>query len=185
MVVPPLVSLVAPVVAVMVEVPAAVGVPETGQEIVAAAARDATGVAGVHAPTVNPAGSPETAQVAPSALPGPLFVHTTVPEYAVPTAPGLGKPLRLGTMSEPLTVSDAVVELFAVFGSVVELVVPVSVTVPAAVGVPEIVQLMELPTATETGGTGVHENVRPAGNPDTAQVALVAATVPPLVQMKV
>lgn len=80
MVVPPLTSLVAPVVAVTVLEPGAVGVPETGQEMLAPAATVAGGV-GVHAPTVTPGGKPETVQVALIALAEAetLLVHLSVP----------------------------------------------------------------------------------------------------------
>lgn len=79
--VPPLVSLVAPVVAVTVTLPVAVGVPETVQEMLAPMATDAGGV-GVQVPTVTPAGRPETLQLAATAaaVAEPLLVHSTVPE---------------------------------------------------------------------------------------------------------
>jgi len=83
--VPPLMSLVAPVVAVSVVAvsvvaPSAVGVPETGQEMLAPAATVAGGV-GVQAPMVTPGGSPLTAQVAAVALAVAVaeFVHRSVP----------------------------------------------------------------------------------------------------------
>ena len=60
-VVPPLVSLVAPVVAVSTIAPAAVGVPLTGQLMLAPAAM---GGLGEQAPTVTPGGRPLTEQVA-------------------------------------------------------------------------------------------------------------------------
>jgi hypothetical protein len=79
-VVPPLVSLVAPVVAVIETRPFVVGVPLTGHEIVPPGATLA-GAAGVQAPTVTPAGRPEIAHVAFSAVPVAvaLFRHTSVP----------------------------------------------------------------------------------------------------------
>lgn len=79
-VVPPLVSLVAPVVTVTVELPTAVGVPLTGQLMLAPAATVAGG-AGAHAPTVTPGGRPDTAHVALVALAvaAALFVHLIVP----------------------------------------------------------------------------------------------------------
>jgi hypothetical protein len=78
--VPPLVSFVAPVEAVTVDEPSAVGVPETAQEMLAPAATVAGGV-GVHVPTVTPGGRPETEQLAFVALAvaDALFVHLTVP----------------------------------------------------------------------------------------------------------
>lgn len=79
--VPPFESLIAPVVAVTVEVPTAVGVPETGHEILAPIATVAGGV-GVQVPTVTPAGKPvmlQDAEVA-AAVADALFVHNTVPE---------------------------------------------------------------------------------------------------------
>lgn len=79
-VLPPLTSFVAPVVAVTVDAPAAVGVPVTGHEILAPAATVAGGV-GVHAPTVTPAGRPAIAHDALIALAvaAALFVHFSVP----------------------------------------------------------------------------------------------------------
>jgi len=78
--VPPLVSLVAPVVTVTVDEPLAVGVPLTGQLMLAPAATVAGGT-GVQAPTVTPAGSPLTEQVAAVALAVAVaeFVHRIVP----------------------------------------------------------------------------------------------------------
>ena len=78
--VPPLVSLVAPVVTVTVELPTAVGVPLTGQLMLAPAATVAGG-AGAHVPTVTPGGRPDTAHVALVALAvaAALFVHLIVP----------------------------------------------------------------------------------------------------------
>ena len=80
-VVPPFVSLVAPVVAVTVVEPDAVGVPLTGQLMLDPGATDAGGT-GAQVPTVTPGGKPLTAQVALSALAVALelFVHLTVPE---------------------------------------------------------------------------------------------------------
>lgn len=76
----PLTSLTAPVVTVTVVVPLAVGVPETGHEMLAPAA-SVVGGAGVHVPTVTPGGRPVTAQVADVALAVAvaLFVHLMVP----------------------------------------------------------------------------------------------------------
>ena len=80
-VVPPLPSLVAPVVAVTVDEPGAVGVPETPHEMLAPAATVAGGV-GVQTPTVTPGGRPEMEHVAAVALAVAvaLLVHLTVPE---------------------------------------------------------------------------------------------------------
>lgn len=79
-VVPPLVSLVAPVVAVTVDAPDAVGVPLTAQEMELPAA-SVTGGVGVQLVTETPGGKPVTAQVAFSALAvaPALLVHLTVP----------------------------------------------------------------------------------------------------------
>ncbi len=62
-VVPPLVSLVAPVVTVTVTAPEVVGVPVTGQTMLEPAVTVAGG-AGTQAPTVRPAGRPATAHEA-------------------------------------------------------------------------------------------------------------------------
>lgn len=79
-------------------------------------------------------------------------------------------------MSEPVTAIDPDAVLFAVFGSLLALVVPDTVAVPTAVGVPLTVQVIAAPGAMVAGGTGEHVVVRPAGRPLTAQVAAVAAT---------
>ena len=80
-VVPPFESLVAPVVAVSVFAPTAVGVPLTGQEMLEPATTVA-GVAGVHVPTVTPGGRPASEQDALVALAVAvaLLVHLRVPE---------------------------------------------------------------------------------------------------------
>ena len=80
-VVPPLESFVAPVVAVTVTEPVAVGVPDTEHEMLLPGATVAGGV-GVQVPTVTPAGRPEILHVALTALPVAVdeFVHSTVPE---------------------------------------------------------------------------------------------------------
>lgn len=79
-VVPPLVSFVAPVVAVTVTAPAAVGVPNTKHEMLAPAATVAGGT-GVHELTVTPAGKPLMAHVAleAGAAALTLLVQRTVP----------------------------------------------------------------------------------------------------------
>ena len=79
-VVPPLESLVPPVVTVTVVEPLADGVPLTGQEMLVPAATVAGG-AGVQVPTVTPGGRPVTAQVAAVALAVAvaLLVHLIVP----------------------------------------------------------------------------------------------------------
>ena len=78
--VPPLLSLLAPVVAVAVVEPLAVGVPLTGQLMLAPAANVAGGT-GAHAPTLTPGGKPLTAHVAATALAvaAAVFVHLIVP----------------------------------------------------------------------------------------------------------
>ena len=78
--VPPLVSLIAPVAAVTVTEPAAVGVPLTGHVMLAPAATVAGGT-GLHVPTETPAGRPEIAQVAliAEAVAVALLVHLIVP----------------------------------------------------------------------------------------------------------
>ena len=78
-VVPPLASFDAPVTTLTVLGEADVGVPDTGQLMLAPAAT-AVGGKGVHAPTVKPAGRPDTAHVAAVALDAPALVHKIVPE---------------------------------------------------------------------------------------------------------
>jgi hypothetical protein len=80
LVTPPFVSLSAPVEAVTVDEPAAVGVPETAHEMLAPAATVAGGV-GVHVPTVTPGGKPETEHDAfvAAAVAVALLVHFIVP----------------------------------------------------------------------------------------------------------
>ena len=79
-VVPPTLSFEAPVVAVYVVAPMDVGVPLTGQEMLAPGATVAGG-AGVHVPIVTPGGRPLIAHVAAVALSGAsaLLVHFRVP----------------------------------------------------------------------------------------------------------
>lgn len=174
--VPPFVSFVAPVVAVTVVVPVAVGVPDTGQEMLAPIATVAGGV-GVQVPTVTPGGRPVMLQLALIAAPvaDALFVHSTVPAYGTPTVAVAGNPDRSGLMSEPFTLNDAVAVLFGRLRSFVAPVVPVSVTVPAVVGVPDTVHVIAAPGLTVVGGVGVQLDVRPAGSPVIAHVAAVAA----------
>ena len=79
-VVPPTLSFEAPVVAVKVVAPMAVGVPVTGQEMLVLGATVAGG-AGVQVPTVTPGGSPLMAHVAAVALTvaSAVLVHLRVP----------------------------------------------------------------------------------------------------------
>lgn len=172
--VPPLLSLVAPVVPVTVTVPVAVGVPETVHEIVPDGATFVGGV-GVQ-DVVKPAGRPDTAHVAFVAVTdgAAAFVQVKVPEYGVPIDAVAGSPDRLIVMSELWTVNAAVAVLLAVLRSFVAPVVPVTVTVPAAVGVPETVQVMVPAVATLIGGVGEHDDVSPAGRPEMAQLAASA-----------
>jgi hypothetical protein len=173
----PFASLAAPVLAVTVEEPDAVGVPETAHEMLAPAAT-VTGGVGVHAPTVTPGGKPEIAHVALVALAvaAALLVHFTVPEYGTPTVAVVGKPDRSGVISEPVTASDAVVVLFAALPSLPAPVAPDSADVPSAVGVPETVHVMVAPGASvAAGAVGEHVVVKPAGRPASAQLAFVAA----------
>lgn len=175
--VPPFVSLVAPVVADAVVVPDAVGVPETVQDMLDPAA-NVVGGAGVQAPTETPAGKPLTEHDAAKAgaVAAALLVHVTVPEYGVPTVAVAGNPARLGVISEPVTVNAAVAVLFALFPSLVAPVVPFKVDDPVAVGVPETEHVITPAATTVVGGTGEHDEVKPAGNPLIAHPALVAAT---------
>jgi hypothetical protein len=87
-----------------------------------------------------------------------------------------GKPDRSGVISEPVVVSVAVAVLLAATGSFVAPVVPLTVEIAGVVGVPVTVQRICAPGTTVDGGTGVHDVVRPAGRPVTAQLAAVAAT---------
>lgn len=176
-VVPPFRSFVAPVDVATVEVPVAVGVPETEHDIEAPAATVAGG-AGVHVPTVTPAGRPLVEHVAFVALADALelFVHLIVPEYGTPILAEVGKPLRSTDMSEPVTAIEVVAELLPEFESFVAPVVPETLTVPVAVGVPETVQVMTPDGATLVGGVGEQLVVKPAGRPATAHVAAAAVT---------
>ena len=79
-------------------------------------------------------------------------------------------------MSEPVTVTVRVAVLLALLPSFVAPVDPLSVEEPTVVGVPETVQVITPDGATEAGGVGVHDVVRPAGRPVTAQDAFVAVT---------
>jgi hypothetical protein len=174
-VVPPLVSFVAPVWTDAVVDPEAVGVPLTAHEMLEPAAIVAGGV-GVQLPTVTPAGNPLIAHVAfvADAVAVALLVHKTAPEYATPIVAVAGKPERFGVMSEPVTAIAVVAVLFAVFGSFPAPVVPVTVDDPSAVGVPVTVHEITPDGATDVGGKGVHDCVKPAGRPETEQAAAVA-----------
>ena len=183
-VVPPLASFVAPVVAVSVVAPEAVGVPLTGHEILAPAATVAGGT-GEHAPTVTPGGSPVTEQVAfvAEAVAVALLVHLSVPLYATPSVAVAGNPDTSGVISEPVVVMASVVWLLppVVAPPLVSLVAPVvavSVVEPVAVGVPLTGHEMLAPAATVAGGTGEQvPMVTPGGNPETEQVAEAADAV--------
>jgi hypothetical protein len=94
----------------------------------------------------------------------------------VPTVAVAGRPDRSGVMSAPSTVRVAVAVLLAVLPSLVAPVVPDNVAAPIVVGVPETVQVMLAPGATDTGGAGTQVVVKPAGKPETAHVAAVAAS---------
>ena len=183
-VVPPLVSLVAPVVAVSVVEPGAVGVPLTVQLMLAPAATVA-GVDGVQVPIVTPGGRPLTEQVAAVALAVAVaeLVHLSVPEYGVPTVAVVGRPVTSGNMSDPTAVIALVAELLPPVVvppllSFVAPVVTVTVVAPAAVGVPLMEQEMLAPAATVAGGAGVQvPTVTPGGRPEITQDAAVALAV--------
>ena len=94
----------------------------------------------------------------------------------MPTVAVAGNPDRSGVISEPVVVMVAEAELFAPLTSLVAPVVAVAVTAPVAVGVPATVHVMTPPAAKlATGEVGEHVDVKPAGNPLMAHVALVAA----------
>jgi hypothetical protein len=95
----------------------------------------------------------------------------------VPTVAVAGKPERSGAISAPSTVTVVVAVLLAALPSLLAPVVPDSVAAPGVVGVPETVHVMLPPAATAVGGTGAQTVVRPAGKPETAHVAAVAASV--------
>jgi hypothetical protein len=103
-VMPPLPSLVAPVVSVRGEVPTAVGVPLTVHVMAAPIARGAVvNTVGRHA-TVKPTGSPAIAQVAPAlaaaVAAGAVLVQVKVPVYGTPTWAVVGMLTNDGTISE-------------------------------------------------------------------------------------
>lgn len=156
--VPPLTSLVAPVVTAAVVVPLVVGVPLTVQLMLFPAGTVAGGE-GVHAPTVTPGGKPDMAQLAFVALAvaDTLLVHRIVPVYGVPTVAVSGSPVKSGAISAPVAPKVALAVLFDGLPSLLALVVPVMVVEPGAVGVPEIVQVIDDPGATLIGcGPGEH-----------------------------
>ena len=93
----------------------------------------------------------------------------------MPTVAVAGRPLRSGVISEPVVLIDEMAELFAAFGSLLALVVPVIEVVATAVGVPDTVHVIDAPGATLIGcGPGEHVEVKPAGSPAIAHVAEVA-----------
>lgn len=126
-VMPPLISLVAPVATETVDVAAAVGVPLTGHEMLAPGATVA-GAVGVQVPTVTPAGRPEMVQVALVAdcVETALLVHLMVPEYGVPTVAVAGSPDRSGDISEPAVAMVVEPVSLAVLPSLVAPVVPLT-----------------------------------------------------------
>ena len=79
-------------------------------------------------------------------------------------------------MSEPMAPSVTVAVLLAELPSLVAPVDPTTVLEPTVVGVPETVQVIFAPGATEAGGVGEQDDVKPAGRPVTAQLAEVAVT---------
>jgi hypothetical protein len=187
---PGFVSLVAPVATEAVVLPVVVGVPETGHEIDAPMASEATGVSGVHAPTVTPGGSPLTAHETPrpAAVADALFVHLTTPAYGTPTVAVAGRPVRSGATSDPVTLIAVLAVLLATVASLVAPVEPLIGALPTAVGMPDTVHVMAPPGATgdDVGTLGEQTVLRPAGRPVMAQVAAVAAIdgVVALVQVK-
>jgi hypothetical protein len=185
-VVPPLMSLAAPVVKDSGAIPTAVGVPVTVQVIAAPTATVAkVGTAGKQT-VVKPVASPVIAQVAPilaaAVAAGAVLVHVKVPLYGTPTCAVAGMPAKDGTMSEPVTTMELVAVLLppAVIPPLTSLAAPVvkaSGAVPTAVGVPVTVQVMAAPMATvpPVGTVGEHALIKPAGKPAMAQVVLALA----------
>jgi hypothetical protein len=180
-VIPPLLSLTAPVVTVTFAAAFDVGVPDTVHEIEAPAASEAAGEAGVHVPSVTPAGRFETAHVALSAaaVDVALFVHLIVPVYGTPTVIDVGRPDRSGNMSEATVAIAFVVVSFAVFASFTAVDVTEAVVEPGAVGIPDTGHEIDAPMASEaTGKAGVHvPTVTPGGRFEIAHVGLLAAAV--------
>jgi hypothetical protein len=131
--VPPLLSLVAPVVPVTVTSSASVSVPPAvpgiktviGQLKVAPTGRlAAVPLEATHSPGVTVAPLlPVVVQVALVAAAGPALVHTMLPVTVAPGAAVVGKPVMTGLMSETKTVIGALAA------------VPVVATGPVAVGV--------------------------------------------------
>jgi hypothetical protein len=94
----------------------------------------------------------------------------------VPTIAVAGSKLRSTDMSEPVVVSVAVAVLLRLLESLPAPVVPLTLETAGVVGVPVTVQSICAPGATVEGGTGEHDVERPEGNPETEQLAAVAAT---------
>lgn len=74
-------------------------------------------------------------------------------------------------------VIDVVAVLLVRLPSFVAPVVPLTVLVPADVRVPVTEQFIVAPAATDAGGAGVQDVVRPAGRPATEHAAAVAVAV--------
>ena len=168
---PPLVSLVAPVLAVTVVEPDADGVPLT-EQVMELPASTVAGGEGTQPVTETPTGKPLTAHVALSALAVAVaeLVHLMVPLYAVPTVAVAGSPLRSGAMSAPVVVMEPAAVLLAGLPSFPALVVPLSSDVATAVGVPETVQVIDAPGTRLIRWLGTHVYVKPAGSPLRAHV---------------
>ena len=79
-------------------------------------------------------------------------------------------------MSEPDTAIAVEAVLLNAKPSLSAPVVPFTVALPVAVGIPVTVHVIVPSGFTVAGGVGVHDVLRPAGRPETAHVAFVAAT---------
>jgi hypothetical protein len=185
-VVPPLISLAAPVVNVSGEVPTAVGVPVTLQVMMPPIDTvPAVGTVGEQT-AVKPAGSPAMAQLVPmlagAVAAGAVLVQVKVPLNGAPTVAVAGMPAKEGTMSDPVVVIAPVTVLLppAVLPPLASLAAPVvtvSGALPTAVGVPVTLQVMMPPIATvpNVGTVGEQAATKPAGSPAIAQLVPMLA----------
>ena len=135
---------------------------------------------------VAPDGNELTAQLAPGAGLGPLFVQVTTPFTVDPAGAVAGKPDTTACISASGVMDNGWVStLLLGVGSVVPLAaVVMMLNTPEAGAVKVLVQVTLAPTASELGiGFGTHVCVAPDGNPPSTQVGAPAALGPALLQV--
>jgi hypothetical protein len=143
-------------------------------------------VVGAH-DCVAPPGKPLSAQVGAAAALGPALVQVPVTVIDWPAVADVGSVVAACMSARAATVTGVCAVLFAATGSAVcEPAVPVTVRLPLAGTGYETLQTIALPAGSEAAGTaGAQLTAAPGGRPLAAQVALLAALGPLLVQVSV